>query len=133
MEVLLLKNKGLPHKEIARLTDLSVNTITSYLKLYQQEGLDGIEEINFYQPKSDLVEYTTTISKYFEQNPPASINEAMGKIEEITGLKRSPTQIRKYLINIGFKCRKVGVIPAKAFLSEQKKFKETQLVTTEFG
>lgn len=51
----------------------------------------------------------------------------MEKIEEITGLKRSQTQIRKYLINIGFKCRKVGVIPAKADLEEQKKFKETQL------
>jgi len=38
----------------------------------------------------------------------------MGKIEELTGLKRSQTQIRKYLLNIGFKCRQVGVIPAKA-------------------
>lgn len=58
VEVLLLKNKELPHKEIARLTDLSVNvTITYYVKLYQQKGLDGIEEINFYQPKSYLFEW----------------------------------------------------------------------------
>ena len=34
----------------------------------------------------------------------------MGKIEQLTGLKRSPTQIRKYLLNIGFKFRQVGII-----------------------
>jgi len=127
VEVLLLKSKNLPHNEIARLTDLSVNTITSYLKLYQQFSLDGLEQINFYQPKSDLVEYTATIKEYFNQNPPSSINEAMGKIEELTGLKRSPTQIRKYLLKIGFKFRKVGVIPAKADVIEQKKFEQTKL------
>lgn len=127
VEVLLLKSKNLPHKEIARLTNLSVNTITSYLKLYQKFCLDGLEQVNFYQPKSDFVEYTATIKEYFNQNPPSSINEAMGKMEELTGLKRSPTQIRKYLLNIGFKFRKVGVIPAKADVIEQKKFEETQL------
>ncbi len=63
----IFNTPGLPHKEIARLTDLSVNTITSYMKRYQQKGLDGIFEINFYQPKSDLVEYTTTIQEYFEK------------------------------------------------------------------
>jgi len=105
VEVLLLKSKKLPQKEIARLTDLSVNTITSYVKLYQQKGLDGIEEVNFYQPKSDLVEYTRTIKEYLDKNPPSSINEAMGKIEDLTGLKRSPTQIRKYLLNIGASCK----------------------------
>jgi len=114
IEVLLLKSKELPHKEIARLTNLSVNTITSYLKLYQQEGLEGLEQVNFYQPKSDLVEYTSTLKEYFNQNPPSSTSVAMGKIEELTGLKRSPTQIRKYLLSIGFKFRKVGTIPAKA-------------------
>lgn len=127
VEVLLLKSKEISHKEMARLTDLSVNTITSYLKLLKEKGLDGIEEVNFYQPQSDLVEHLTKIKEYFDQNPPSSINEAMGKIEELTGMKRSPTQIRKYLLKIGFKFRKVGVIPAKANIEEQENFKKTQL------
>lgn len=42
-------------------------------------------------------------------------------------MKRSPFQIRKDFLKIGFKFRKVGVIPAKADIEEQKTFKQTQL------
>ncbi len=38
----------------------------------------------------------------------------MAKIEELTGLKRSETQVEKFLKSSGMKCRKVGMLPAKA-------------------
>ena len=44
----------------------------------------------------------------------------MSKIEELTGLKRSETQVRKFLNSIGIKRRKVGTIPSKADLEEQR-------------
>ena len=60
--------------------------------------------------------------------PPASTQEAVEKIKEITGLKRSSTQVRKFLKeHLGFKWRKVGCIPAKADLQKQEDFKTNKL------
>lgn len=39
MEAVWLKSQGLSHKEIARLTRVSINTVTSYMRAYQQGGI----------------------------------------------------------------------------------------------
>ena len=51
----------------------------------------------------------------------------MGRIEELTGLKRSETQIHKFLISSGLKRRKVGMVPAKADIEKQEIFKKQEL------
>lgn len=71
-----------------------------------------------------MTKHTQTIEAYFRKNPPATIKEAMAKIEELTGIKRSETQVRKYLKSIEFKRRKVGMIPAKADPDIREEFKE---------
>lgn len=50
---------------------------------------------------SESTQHIHTSEAYFTEHPPASAKEAMGKIEELTGLKRSETQIRKFLISSG--------------------------------
>ncbi len=40
MEALWLKSQKLPHKEIARLTGISITTVTSYVRTYKQGGLE---------------------------------------------------------------------------------------------
>ena len=124
MEALWLKSQGLPHKQIARLTDVSINVVTSYFREYQAGSIEKLKELNFYQPESQLRQHIETIETYFREHPPATIKEAMGKIEKLTGLKRSETQVRKFLLSIGLKCRKVGMIPAKADLEIQESFKK---------
>lgn len=127
MEAMWLKSQDLPHQEVAKLSAVSPNTITSYLQDYQNGGIEKLKEVNFNKPKSELAKHTSSIENYFKEHPPAFIKEAMSKIEEMTGLKRSETQVRKFLKSIGLKPRKVGMIPAKADLEEQKKFKEEKL------
>ena len=68
-----------------------------------------------------------SIENYFKDNPPASIKEAASVIERLTGIKRSTTQIRKFLLSIGMKIRKVGTIPAKADYEEQRKFLQKEM------
>ena len=127
MEAVLLKSKGLPHNEICRLTGISGNTLRSYLKDYQDGGIGKLKEIRFYKPQSDLVEHKNTIEAYFREHPPASIKEAMAKIEELTGIRRSENRVREFLKSIGMKRMKVGMIPAKADPDEQKEFLENEL------
>lgn len=69
----------------------------------------------------------TLKQEYFEKHPPASIKEAMAKIEDLTSIKRSETQIRNFLKKIGLKYRKVGMLPSKADADKQEKFKKEQL------
>jgi DNA-binding NarL/FixJ family response regulator len=40
MDVLLLKSHGRSHKQIASITRVSVNTVTSYVRAYHQGGID---------------------------------------------------------------------------------------------
>lgn len=127
MEALLLKSQGLKNKEICKIIGITPNTLTKYLRLYQQYGIDGLKEINFYKPKSELEKYAYTIEDYFRKHPPATIKEAMAKIEELTGIKRSEVQVRKFLKKIGFKRRKLKMIPAKADPDKQKEFKNDKL------
>ncbi len=105
------------------IANVSVNTVTDYLRMYNTGGVEKLREVNFYRPQSKLVEFKSSIEDYFTKHPPASIKEAMDKIEEMTGLKRSETQIRKFLKEqLGFKRRKVAFVPAKADLQEQENF-----------
>src|SRR4030042_5325735 len=127
MDVLWLKSNELPHNQIEKLAGVSSNTLIQYLLMYKNGGIEKLKEINFYKPQSNLVQYTSSIEAYFKEHPPATIKEAMSKIEELTGLKRSETQVRKFLKSIGIKRRKVGTIPSKADWDEQEKFKNEQL------
>jgi len=127
MEAIWLKSQELPHNEICRLTCISKPTLCSYLKDYKDGGIVKLKEVSFYRPQSVLQDYKLTLETYFRDNPPASIKEAMAKIEEVTGIKRSETQVRQFLKSMGMKCRKVGMIPAKADVEKQEKFKKEQL------
>ena len=124
MEVLWLKSKGLPHAQIQELADVSVNTMLGYLREFRDGGIEKIMETRFYQPASDLDQHTQTIKEAFEKNPPADAQEAQYRIENLTGIRRCPTQIRKFLHRIGARFRKVGVIPAKADPEKQAEFKK---------
>ncbi len=124
MEALLLKSEGLPHHRITRILDISENTLRQYLREYEKGGIDRLKEIHFNKPQSELATYRESLEAYFENHPPATVNEAIAKIEELTGIQRGPTQVRKFLNSLGLRPRKIGMIPAKADLEEQDRFKK---------
>ena len=130
MEALWLKSQNVIHKEICRLTGISPNTLRRYLRKYRQSGIEGLKEVNFYQPESELGWHATTIEAYFREHPPATVKEAMAKIEDLTGIKRSENRIREFLKSIGMAPRKVGMIPAKADADEQERFIKRDGTTT---
>jgi transposase len=123
-EALHLKLCGLSNKQICNIVGICNNTLLSFFKQYNTGGLEKLNEINFYQPESKLKSFSTTIKKYLDENPPQSISEAAAKIEELTKVKRGETQVRKFLKDSGFRCRRVGTVPAKALTEEKKKNKE---------
>ena len=124
MEALLLKSEGLPHHQITRILGVSENTLRQYLREYRDGGIERLKEIRFCPPRSELDEHRELLQAYFEEHPPATVNEAVAKIEERTGIRRGPTQVRRFLGSLGLRPRKVGMIPAKADVKEQARFKK---------
>lgn len=127
MEAVYLKGLGLAHQEIGRIVRISQTTLREYLQMYQEGGIEALKELNFNQPKSDLDDHQDSLRQEFEQKPPATIDEAVARIEKITGLRRSPTQVAGFLKKLGLKRRKVASIPAKADPEKQQAFLDDQL------
>src|SRR5947199_7214652 len=125
MEALLLKARGLPHHQIATCVGVCENTVRSYLEQYQTGGIEALKRLEFYQPTSELECHHQTLEAYLKAHPPASIPEAVKRIEELTGLKRSPTQVGIFLKNLGLKRLKTYAVPAKLDTQAQATFKKT--------
>ena len=127
MEAVYLKSQKLPHQEICRLTGISGNTLRAHLRDYKEGGLERLKQLNFYQPQSPLMSHRESLEQHLKQHPPATIKQARAVIAEQTGIERSPTQIREFLRKLGIKCRKVGMIPAKADVEKQAEFLDQEL------
>ena len=127
MQAVYLKSQGLPHKEICRLSRISENTLRSYLRQFKEGGVERLKRLDFARPASEMAGHREDLEDDFRKNPPRSAGEAAAAIERITGLRRGPTQVRKFLTGMGLKCRKLGLIPAKADAAEQARFLDEKL------
>jgi transposase len=131
LDVVYLKSQGLEHQEICRIGRICKTTLVTYLRQYQEGGLERLKEMHYAGQVSALQEHETTLKEHFKAHPPQTSAEAGTAIEKLTGLKRSPTQVRAFMRRIGMRCRKVGYVPGKAALpekqAEQERFRTEQL------
>jgi transposase len=111
MDVLWLKSQGFAHQEICRLAGISSNTLRQYLGMFQSGGIKKLTEFNFYAPTSALEQHRDRLEAHFREHPPATINEAASKIQELTGIKRSPSAVGRFQKSLGMRPKKVGEIP----------------------
>src|SRR5215213_5079777 len=131
MEVVYLKSQGVPHQDIARLCRISRQTLVTTLHLYQQGGIDRLKRCHVAGQPSALNQHSSTLEAHFRAHPPRTVAEAQAIIEQLTGIRRSPTQIRAFLKRIGMQVRKVGTMPGRAHeplkQQEQDTFEHTEL------
>jgi len=131
MEVVYLKSQAVPHQDIARLCRISRQTVVTILHLYQQGGIERLKCFHFAGQPSALNQHQSTLEAHFRTHPPRTVAEAQATIEQLTGIRRSPTQIRAFLKRIGMQVRKVGTMPAQAHdllkQQEQDTFQHTEL------
>jgi len=58
-----------------------------------------------------MAAYRDLIRASFEKQPVHTIAQACDRIFELTGLRRGPSQVRKFLKDMGLKFHRVRVIP----------------------
>lgn len=130
-EVLWLKSQRLSHETIAQLSGVSSRQVQRYLNEYLEGGIERLKQNLYSGSPSELNHHTETLKDYFTKNPPSTAAQAQKAIEELTGLRRSLTQVREFLKRLGMKRRKVGSAPGKADdpekQREQREFLDAEL------
>jgi len=112
MEILWLKAHHETHERIAELAGVSRSTVQRSLDAYESGGLAAVRTLHWKGPISALAAYRGQLEVEFCERPPHTIAEACGRIEQLTGVRRSATQVRKFLRNeLGLRWRKAAAVP----------------------
>jgi len=112
---------GLSPQEIASIVRVDQDTVTNYLKQYNQNGLEGLLEDNYRIPTSQIEAYIPQLKEIFEPNPPHTINQAIEIIFNLTGVSLKYSAGRDFLTKIGLKRRRAGLVPGKALDDDEQK------------
>ena len=112
MEVLWLMAHGEKHERIAEIAGVSRTTVHRILSRYLAGGLVAVRALNWPTRQSALAPHRLALETEFRLRPPATVAEACSRIEQLTGIQRSPTLVRKFLRErLGMRWRKTGAVP----------------------
>jgi transposase len=112
MEIVLLKSKGETHERIGELAGVSRRTVQRVLDVFAKEGLDGLRKFYWHGQPSALTPHQESLEAEFRERPPHTVSEACQRIEELTGVCRKPTRVRKFLREtLKLSWRKVAAVP----------------------
>jgi transposase len=111
MLVLWLLHKGVTRRKAAEIVGIGRATVQRYVAAFREGGLDGLRRSNFNRPASEMAAYRDLIRQSFEEQPARTVAEAAERIFQLTGLRRGPSQVRKFLKDLGMKWQSVRAIP----------------------
>ena len=122
MNVVWMLHKGARREEAANFAGVSRSTVQRVVRTFRENRLDGVRKWEASGPVSEMEPFRDIIRKSLEEHPARTVAEAAERIAELTGLERKPTQVRKFLKDMGFswkRSRAVPVPPKKAWSSTQ--------------
>ena len=111
MLVLWLLHCGTTREKTAEIVGIGRATVQRYVAAFRAGGLDGLRRWNPRRPSSEMAAYRDVIRESFEQQPARTVAEACDRIFRLTGLRRGPSQVRKFLKDMGLKFQRVRMIP----------------------
>ncbi len=105
--------------------DLAIcrNSVTTYIKMVNSDGVESLMRFKYKGAKSILSGHRVTISEYFKTHPPKSAKEAVNRIFTITGTQLSESEARRFMKSLGMRPIKTGHIPGKVNIQKQEEFK----------
>ena len=117
-----------PNSKIAGVLRISADTVTNYIKLYRDEGLAGLVENRYHRPVSSVGPFLEEIAASFAEAPVSTASEGGARIEEISGIKLSDSQVARLMRRLGMKYRKSAAMPGKCDVQMQFDFLDNELL-----
>jgi transposase len=130
MLVLWLLHNGITRQNAAKIIGASRATVQRYVAAFREAGLEGLRQWNPNRPVSEMAAYRDMIRESFEKQPVCTVAEACERIFQLTGLRRGPSQVRKFLKDMGLKFLRVRPIPVPPKKTWPSTSKPRRLFTT---
>jgi transposase len=111
MLVLWLLHNGDTRQRAAEIVGVGRATVQRFVAAFRDGGLDGLRRWDPNRPESEMAAYRGLIRESFERQPVRTVAEACERVFQLTGLRRGPSQVRKFLKELGLRFRRVRVIP----------------------
>jgi transposase len=111
MLALWLLHNGDTRRRAAEIVGVGRATVQRYVAAYRDGGLDGLRRWDPNRPESETAAYRESIRESFEKQPVRTVAEAGDRIFQLTGLRRGPSQVRKFLKDLGLKFQRVRMVP----------------------
>ena len=111
MLALWLLHCGLKRQEAAQGTQVSRATVGRLVAAFRDQGLEGVRRWDTKGPVSTLAEHDEAIVASLREQPARTVAEAAQRIEQLTGLRRGPTQVRKFLRDRGLRWQRTRAVP----------------------
>jgi transposase len=126
--VIRMHSEGAKHGFIAKCLKLHNNTVTNYLKEWLEGGLPSVVEDKYYRPSSVMEPFLNCLRCSFATSPVADSKAAVARIQSLTGVSLSESQVRRTLHKLGMKYRKAAAIPGKCDAQLQFDFYQHEML-----
>jgi transposase len=111
MLVLWLLHKGMTRQKAAAIAGVGRATVQRFVAAFRDRGLDGLRRWDPNRPESEMAAFRELIRESFEKHPVRTVAEAGERIFQLTGLRRGPSQVRKFVKGLGLKYQRVRMVP----------------------
>jgi transposase len=107
-----LLHSGLKREQAAKILGVACSTVQRDVRAYRTGGLEALRTSGReYRPTSELAAHQEQIRQSLQQQPARTIAEACQRIAELTGVRRGPTQVSRFLKGLGLKWQRVRAVP----------------------
>src|SRR5258707_14225801 len=111
MLILWMLHCGVTRQKAAEVAGVGRATVQRYVAAFRDGGLDGLRRWDVKGQVSELAASRDLIRESFEKTPVRTIAEACDRVDQLTGLRRGPSQVRKFLKDLGLKFQRVRMVP----------------------
>jgi transposase len=111
MLVIWLLHNGVTRQKAAAIVGVGRATVQRFVAAFRDGGLDGLRRWDPNRPESELATFRELIRESFRKQPARTVAEAGERIFQLTGLRRGPSQTRKFLRGLGLKFQRVRMVP----------------------
>ena len=111
MLVLWLLHNGVTRQKAAEIAGVGRATVQRFVAAFRDGGLNGLRRWDPNRPESEMATFRELIRESFEKQPAPTVAEAGERIFQLTGLRRGPSQVRKFVKGLGMKYQRVRMVP----------------------
>lgn len=133
MYVLHLLHLGYKRKECAQIVGCSLNSVTNYIKMYNEGGLAAIKQLNYSFARHELEPKYDEVEQVLSQSVCNTINDAREVLKTHFSYSRSNEAVRQLLHRLGFKRRKTATFPGKIENFDQWQTKQELFIEKLYG